>query len=144
MADLPPDALDCGSSHSSWTRGPPGLACCAIKRIKQLSTSCSNVRTEPRNGGSYLVGWVSRTSHRAWESLPEWWSRLWSLLPKTRRTGFDSALFALTAWHLWKERNAWLFRQVEATPMQPLRLIKQEGDDWISAGAHRLGCLFSE
>lgn len=66
--------------------------------------------------------------------------RLRRLLPATKQRGFDS-LFALAAWHIWKERNARLFRGKEEQVQQLLMVIKQEADLWIQAGARRLASL---
>nr|TKW04329.1 hypothetical protein SEVIR_7G101700v2 [Setaria viridis] len=70
-------------------------------------------------------------------SLQCWWMHLKGQLPGIKRKGFDTR-FALITWQLWKERN------VETQLALPLRMIKQEGDNWIVAGADHLGRLFSE
>ncbi|KAF8772420.1 hypothetical protein HU200_005781 [Digitaria exilis] len=62
---------------------------------------------------------------------------------RSKQKGFDS-LFAIVSWQLWKERNAWVFRGAESQPAELLRRIQKEGEDWISAGAKHLGCLFTE
>ncbi|CAN6282117.1 unnamed protein product [Urochloa humidicola] len=41
-------------------------------------------------------------------------------------------------------RAARVFRGASSTPVQLLQRIKQEGDNWILAGARHLGSLFSE
>ncbi|CAL5041675.1 unnamed protein product [Urochloa decumbens] len=76
-------------------------------------------------------------------SIQEWWHQLRNQLLSHKRKGFDS-LFALITWQLWKERNARLFRDAVSTPLQLLGRIKREGDDWIAAGAQKLGSLFCE
>ncbi|CAN6356762.1 unnamed protein product [Urochloa humidicola] len=75
-------------------------------------------------------------------SIQDWWLLLRSRLPGSKRKGFDS-LFALISWQLSKERNGRLFRNVVAQPLQLLQRIKQEGNEWVAAGEHNLGSLFS-
>lgn len=77
------------------------------------------------------------------DTLQDWWLQLRDQLPNSKRKGFDS-LFALVAWQLWKERNGRVFRGEESQPSELIQKIKREGDDWISAGATHLGCLFTE
>lgn len=74
------------------------------------------------------------------QTLPEWWTQLRQLLPAAKRHGFDR-LFALVSWHIWKERNARVFRNEEEQLQQLLTTIKFEADLWITAGARHLGCL---
>ena len=57
--------------------------------------------------------------------------------------GFDT-LFALTAWEIWKERNARVFRRDSLTVHQLAMVIKQQGELWIDAGARKLSCLVLE
>jgi hypothetical protein len=48
--------------------------------------------------------------------LIEWWPNSRTQVPRQQRKGFDS-LVLLTAWLLWKERNAQVFqRSVETVP----------------------------
>ncbi|CAN6373551.1 unnamed protein product [Urochloa humidicola] len=75
-------------------------------------------------------------------SLQVWWTHLRRQVQAQKRKGFDS-LFALVSWQIWKERNARVFRGATSQPRQLLQQIKIEGDNWISAGARQLGCLFS-
>jgi len=79
----------------------------------------------------------------AMESLQDWWARLRSFLPPTKRKGFDT-LFSLIAWELWKERNARVFRNAAAPVPQLVQTIRHFGEQWVLAGAKKLGCLFSE
>lgn len=74
-------------------------------------------------------------------SFSDWWLHLRQQLPTCKRKGFDT-LFALIAWHIWKERNARVFRGAAAGVDLVLRVIGQEGICWIEAGAQKLGCLF--
>ena len=80
---------------------------------------------------------------QAMESLQDWWARLRSFLPPPKRKGFDT-LFSLIAWELWKERNARVFRNAAAPVPQLVQTIRHFGEQWVLAGAKKLGCLFSE
>ncbi|KAG2541988.1 hypothetical protein PVAP13_9NG670114 [Panicum virgatum] len=53
-------------------------------------------------------------------------------------------LFAPVAWHIWKERNARLFRGDSLDHQQLLRKIKTDADMWVAAGAKSLGSLLGE
>jgi hypothetical protein len=71
------------------------------------------------------------------QSTLGWWRRLRALFAAERRAGVDS-LFALTCWHLWKERNARCFRETSTSITDLLQIIKAEGDRWAEAGAKGL------
>lgn len=62
------------------------------------------------------------------------------LQPKERRRGFGS-LFMLTAWALWKERDARLFERRESSVHELLERTREEAILWIEVGASRLGCF---
>ena len=59
-------------------------------------------------------------------SLQDWWAHLRQLQPLEHRKGLDS-LFMLTAWHLWKERNARLFQHSSRSCLELQGAILQEG-----------------
>jgi len=80
---------------------------------------------------------------QAMESLQDWWVRLRSFLPPTKRKGFNT-LFSLITWELWKERNARVFRNAATPVPQLVQTISHFGEQWVLAGAKKLGCLFSE
>jgi hypothetical protein len=61
----------------------------------------------------------------------------------SKRKGFDS-LFALVSWHIWKERNARVFRGAVESVQQLLVAIRREAQSWMDAGAAKLGCLLCE
>jgi hypothetical protein len=58
------------------------------------------------------------------------------------KKGADT-LFALVCWMVWKERNARCFREAAATVQELLSVIRAEAEQWIRAGASRLGDLAS-
>lgn len=53
------------------------------------------------------------------------------------------SLFALTAWELWKERNARLFRGKSKPIGDFLQAVKAQADLWLAAGAKELRSLVS-
>ena len=57
--------------------------------------------------------------------------------------GFDT-LFALTAWEIWKERNARTFQRKEQSSTSLLLKIKEEVRAWSLAGAKRLASLLND
>lgn len=72
-----------------------------------------------------------------------WWSVARSNFHSRR--GFDS-LFILTAWSLWKQRNARVFgrTQQQLNPAQVLNRILEEIEEWKKAGAGGLDRLARE
>jgi hypothetical protein len=51
--------------------------------------------------------------------------------------GLKSAVILIT-WEIWKERNARVFNNKEQTPPSIFQKIKDEGANWILAGAKHL------
>ncbi|CAN6226182.1 unnamed protein product [Urochloa humidicola] len=74
------------------------------------------------------------------KSLQGWWRYIRQRQQQEKRKGLDS-LFMLTAWHLWKERNARLFQGQSKAAAQLVSGIRQEALLWIEAGAKQLGRL---
>ena len=75
--------------------------------------------------------------------IQEHWKQTRLQFPATTRKGADT-LFALVSWHIWKERNARLFRGDSLDHQQLLRKIKTDADMWVAAGAKSLGSLLGE
>jgi hypothetical protein len=77
------------------------------------------------------------------DSLLVWWDQWRRRWHGDKRKGADT-LFALVAWEIWKERNARCFQSAPSTTSQLLSTIKHTADQWIEAGACKLGCLVRE
>ena len=75
--------------------------------------------------------------------IQEHWKQTRLQFPATTRKGADT-LFELVSWHIWKERNARLFRGDSLDHQQLLRKIKTDTDMWVAAGAKSLGSLLGE
>jgi hypothetical protein len=71
------------------------------------------------------------------DAFQSWWLRARALIHKTDRRQFDT-LVLLTAWSLWKQRNARVFVNLGAycSPVQLADRIKEEFELWTAA---RLG-----
>jgi hypothetical protein len=74
-----------------------------------------------------------------YNTLPEWWCAI-SGGNGRRRKGLTSLLL-LTAWELWNERNARVFRNVASMPMVVTSNIKSSAALWGIAGAKYLSAL---
>jgi hypothetical protein len=77
--------------------------------------------------------------------LEDWWSSARSRVCKEDRRKFDT-LVILTAWSLWKHRNARLFgnRGQECTALHLIDKIKAEFELWEQARAERRGVVTRE
>ncbi|TVU43932.1 hypothetical protein EJB05_03353, partial [Eragrostis curvula] len=60
--------------------------------------------------------------------------------PGRRRKGFNT-MFMLTAWSIWKERNARVFDGKASTAAQVVQRIKSDAELWAQGGAKELGRL---
>jgi hypothetical protein len=58
------------------------------------------------------------------------------LLPKSLRTAI-----MLISWEIWKERNERVFNNKSSLPSVIMHKIREEGKNWILAGAKGLGEL---
>ncbi|RLM53052.1 hypothetical protein C2845_PMPSC006798 [Panicum miliaceum] len=100
--------------------------CCAIKSLNPSTTFFAPALSPDRCGGKY-------SGHYIWIGQPPQdqprtrtrWIQLRQQCLDSKRKGFDS-LFALVSWQIWKERNARVFRQAEASVLQLLAHIKRD------------------
>jgi hypothetical protein len=74
-----------------------------------------------------------------YDSLEEWWCHI-SGVNGRRRKGLSSLLL-LTAWEIWNERNARVFRSVASMPTRVASIIKSNAILWGLAGAKILSAL---
>lgn len=75
-------------------------------------------------------------------STKSWWRSLRRASSADKCRGMDS-LFALVSWEIWKERNAWCFRNATNPLHQLLQIIKAQAEFWVQAGAVHLRSLTS-
>jgi hypothetical protein len=73
------------------------------------------------------------------DSLEEWWCHI-SGANGRRQKGLSSLLL-LTAWEIWNERNARVFRSVASMPTRVVSTIKSNAILWGLAGAKFLSAL---
>ena len=69
--------------------------------------------------------------------LAEWWSLVLRTTPRRLWKG-TSSLIMLTAWWIWKHRNAAIFDNARTSIPSPLSTIKAEAQVWANAGARGL------
>ena len=75
------------------------------------------------------------------DSLLSWWDkRTNSSIPDRRAM---ASLTMLVSWTIWNERNARVFRHKETPPPILLKLIIDEANLWVTAGAKQLGKIVS-
>jgi len=107
-----------------------------VETIDHIIASCSYSREVWHR--------ILQVLHRPFPQLASttfsWWKHLRAGYNDPQQFGMDS-LFALVSWHVWKERNARCFRGAAASATELMQLIKDEGDQWIQAGAKGLGSL---
>ena len=62
--------------------------------------------------------------------------------PTAHPKGLRSANILVT-WEIWKERNARIFNNRSTTPLVLFQKLKDEGKNWILAGAKHLAEIVS-
>ena len=70
----------------------------------------------------------------------EWWVMAIKATPRMLRKGTSSAIM-LTAWWIWKQRNAVVFDNARPSVRALMETIKTEARSWVSAGARGLALL---
>ena len=66
-------------------------------------------------------------------SFFDWWLRAAAASPGGLRRGLNS-INTLTAWEIWKHRNAAIFDGVRPSTDELVQLIKDEARRWAKAG----------
>jgi hypothetical protein len=94
-------------------------------------------RWQPPRDRYHILHTLGKVLPPAAQSTLGWWRRLRALFAAEHRAGVDS-LFALTCWHLWKERSTRCFWETSTSLTDLLQIIKAEGDGWAEAGAKGL------
>lgn len=70
----------------------------------------------------------------------EWWSQSIVALPPSLRKGAAS-LIALSAWTIWKHRNACIFDNASPSHARMADQIKEDARTWAKAGAKGLDLI---
>uniref|UniRef100_A0A453NMY3 Reverse transcriptase zinc-binding domain-containing protein n=2 Tax=Aegilops tauschii subsp. strangulata TaxID=200361 RepID=A0A453NMY3_AEGTS len=70
----------------------------------------------------------------------DWWCKTNNSSPASLRKGVNS-LIVLTAWSIWKHRNAAVFDNARPSNDDLARTIKDEARLWARAGATRLASI---
>jgi hypothetical protein len=65
--------------------------------------------------------------------LSQWFIDVGASADNNRSAGTRSMVM-LTAWDIWKERNARVFNKVSRSPNQVFRSIQEEARVWVRAG----------
>jgi hypothetical protein len=120
-------------------------------------TTCQLCRCCPETARHLLF--ECRFSKRIWNAAASWLScpdlirclgtgrpkvlEYWQAIARTPTSstkGLRTAI-VLIAWEIWKERNERVFNNKSSLPSEIMRRIREEGKDWILAGAKGLAEL---
>jgi hypothetical protein len=71
----------------------------------------------------------------------DYWQAITSTTTSSPK-GLRSAVILIT-WEIWKERNDRVFNNKSSLPSVVMHKIREEGKDWILAGAKSLADLIS-
>jgi hypothetical protein len=70
----------------------------------------------------------------AGDDFTAWWASALRATPRALRKG-TSSMILLTAWWIWKHRNAAVFDNTQPSVASLLDTIKAEAREWAEAGA---------
>ena len=106
--------------------------------MQHLLTGCSFSRTIWHE----VLSWIRSTSRPpvVEDDFVDWWSLVLNSTPQALRKG-TSSLIMLSAWWIWKQRNAVVFDNRSPSVSALVETIKTEARTWVSAGARGLGQL---
>ena len=121
-------------------RGLPHPASCPLcdqseETMAHILTGCPFSRTVWHE----VLSWIRSTARPPIKEgdFAEWWSLVLRTTPRQLRKG-TSSLIMLTAWWIWKHRNAAVFDNARPSVSSLLETIKAEAQDWTNAGARGL------
>ncbi|XP_051196857.1 uncharacterized protein [Lolium perenne] len=82
-----------------------------------------------------VLSWIRSTSGppSSEEDFAEWWSQVVRTAPRQLRKG-TSSIIMLTAWWIWKHRNAAIFDNAQHSVPSLLNDIRTEAQQWADAG----------
>ena len=110
----------------------------ATETMAHLLTGCPFSRTLWHE----VLSWIRSISRPpvVEDDFADWWSLVLHSTPRLLRRGTSSVIM-LTAWWIWKQRNAVVFDNGTPSVSALVETIKTEARDWVSAGARDLVLL---
>lgn len=89
-----------------------------------------------------VLSWIRSTCTppTAGDSFAAWWQESFHSSPSSARKG-TASLVMLTAWSIWKHRNAAIFYNATPNLASLLDLIKTDARCWVRVGAVGLGAV---
>jgi exonuclease III len=89
-----------------------------------------------------VLSWIRSTAGPpdGEDDFVDWWKSALRSTPRALRKG-TSSLVMLTAWWIWKHRNAIVFDNARPNSIGLLDTIRSEARSWVLAGATGLGAL---
>ena len=130
----------CWTGERLARRGLQHPASCPLcdqseETMSHLLTGCPFSRTIWHE----VLSWICSTSRPpvVEDVFADWWSLALRSTPRPLRKG-TSSLIMLTAWWIWKHRNAAIFDNARPSIATLLDMIKAEARSWADAGARGL------
>jgi hypothetical protein len=127
----------CWTAERLARRGLPHPARCLLcdqaeETMMHLLTGCPFARTIWHE----VLSWIRSTSTPpvAGDDFTAWWASALRATPRALRKG-TSSMILLTAWWIWKHRNAAVFDNTQPSVASLLDTIKAEAREWADAGA---------
>jgi hypothetical protein len=113
------------------------VASCAIKSLRQCSTSSCHALLSPNLAWDPLLAADDVPAPERHDTLPAWWKRAKQASPKPLRKGLASIVL-LTPWTIWKHHNRCTFDGAQPSTYTFITHIKDEAAIWARTGAPRL------
>ena len=106
--------------------------------MPHLLTGCSFSRTIWHE----VLSWIRSTARPpvVEDDFVAWWTLVHKTTPRLLRKG-TSSVTMLTAWCIWKHRNAIVFDYLHPSVGALMETIKTEARFWVSAGGHGIALL---
>jgi hypothetical protein len=127
----------CWTGERLARRGLPHAPTCplcdqSVETMSHLLTGCSFSRTV----WFEVLSWIRSTSGppTVEGDFAEWWSQAVRTAPRQLRKGTSSVIM-LTAWWIWKHRNAVVFDNVRPSVTSLFNDLAAEARQWADAGA---------
>ncbi|XP_051219522.1 uncharacterized protein [Lolium perenne] len=142
--DLVVDDGWCWTGEKLARRGLPHAPRCPLcdqseETMPHLLPGCSFSRTI----WFEVLSWIRSTSEPPSEGdFVEWWSLVVRTTPRQLLKG-TSSIIMLTAWWIWKHRNAAIFDNAQPSVRSLFNDIRTEARQWVDAGARGVRQLLS-